>query len=128
MIDPRFSRRDWFATTAAAGLAGFAAAMLKPRQLRAAESDTALIAITLDLEMSANFPTREATHWNFEKGNLNDQTKQYSVEAARRVKAAGGLLHFFAVGQVFEHASVDWLKEIVQAGHPVGESQPTIIS
>jgi len=114
----RYSRRDWLKATAAASLAG--CATLNRQQLRAAESDKALVAITLDLEMSANFPTRETTHWNFEKGNLNDETKQYSVEAARRVKAAGGVLHFFAVGQVFEHPSVDWLKEIVQAGHPVG--------
>ena len=70
--------------------------------------------------MSANFPNRETTHWNFEKGNLNDETKQYSVEAARRVKDAGGVLHFFAVGRVFEHASVDWIDEIAKAGHPIG--------
>ena len=43
--------------------------------LHAAEQDRelqgkALIAITLDLEMSRNFPTRETTHWDYEKGNL----------------------------------------------------------
>ena len=36
-----------------------------------------------------------------------------------RVKHAGGVLHFFAVGQVFEQPSVDWLKE-TKEGHPVG--------
>jgi hypothetical protein len=85
-----------------------------------ADEHKALIAITLDLEMSRNFPTWDDTHWDYEKGNLNAQTKRYAVEAARRVKAHGGRLHFFAVGQVFEQPSVDWLKEIVQAGHPVG--------
>jgi peptidoglycan/xylan/chitin deacetylase (PgdA/CDA1 family) len=102
--------------------AGYAlsSTQLGRRQLHAAQSDKALVAITFDLEMSANFPTRETTHWNFEKGNLNDETKKYSVEAARRVKQAGGVLHFFAVGQVFEQPSVDWLKEIVREGHPVG--------
>src|SRR5579864_9671919 len=80
----------------------------------------ALVAVTLDLEMSRNFPTWETTHWDYEKGNLNTETKKYAVEAARRVKVHGGRLHFFAVGQVFEQPSVDWLKEIVQAGHPVG--------
>ncbi|WP_010584224.1 polysaccharide deacetylase family protein [Schlesneria paludicola] len=114
------SRREWLRTAIATGMSGGAALALNRQRLTAAESDQALIAITLDLEMSANFPTRETTHWNFEKGNLNDETKQYSVEAARRVKAAGGLLHFFAVGRVFEHPSVDWLKEILQEGHPVG--------
>ncbi len=69
---------------------------------RAAESDKrdandgkALIAITFDLEMSRNFPTRETTHWDYEKGNLNEDTKRYSVEAARRVKAAGGVNALF---------------------------------
>jgi peptidoglycan/xylan/chitin deacetylase (PgdA/CDA1 family) len=80
----------------------------------------AMIAITLDLEMSRNFPTWDDTHWDYEKGNLDDATKKYAVEAARRVKAAGGVIHFFAVGQVFEQENIDWLKEIVDAGHPVG--------
>ena len=80
----------------------------------------ALVAITLDLEMARNFPNWEDTHWDYEKGNLNAEAKRYSVEAARRVKAAGGAIHFFAVGQVFEQADVDWLKELHQAGHPIG--------
>jgi peptidoglycan/xylan/chitin deacetylase (PgdA/CDA1 family) len=78
------------------------------------------VAVTLDLEMSRNFPTWETTHWDYEKGNLNEPTKKYTVEAARRVKGHGGRLHCFAVGQVFEQSNVDWLKEIVKAGHPVG--------
>jgi hypothetical protein len=85
-----------------------------------AESEKALVAITLDLEMSRNFPTWEITHWDYEKGNLNDETKKYAAEACRRVKTAGGVLHCFAVGRVFEQESVAWLKEIAQAGHPIG--------
>jgi hypothetical protein len=87
---------------------------------RHAEADKALIAVTLDLEMSRNFPTWETTHWDYEKGNLNDETKKYTVEACKRVKAAGGLLHCFVVGRVFEQEKVDWLKDIVKAGHPIG--------
>jgi hypothetical protein len=86
----------------------------------AARDGKALIAITLDLEMSRNFPTWEQTHWDYEKGNLNAETKQYTVEACRRVKARGGVIHCFAVGRVLEQENVDWLKEIMQAGHPVG--------
>jgi len=82
--------------------------------------DKALIAITLDLEMARNFPQWEDTHWDYEKGNLNAEAKRYAVEAARRVKAHGGVIHFFAVGQVFEQENVDWLKELHQAGHPIG--------
>src|SRR6476660_9192049 len=80
----------------------------------------ALIAITLDLEMSRNFPTWDDTHWDYEKGNLNEETKRYAAEACRRVKAAGGVVHCFAVGRVFEQADVGWLKQIALAGHPIG--------
>jgi peptidoglycan/xylan/chitin deacetylase (PgdA/CDA1 family) len=114
------SRRHWLRHAALVATSGMASLMGNPYQLRAAESDRALVAVTLDLEMSRNFPTWEATHWDYEKGNLNDETKRYAVEAARRVKAAGGVLHFFAVGRVFEQANVDWLKEIAAAGHPIG--------
>ena len=71
-----------------AGLAGSAA--LTCGAVRAepdALKKKALIAITLDLEMSRNFPSWEDTHWDYEKGNLNEGTKQYAVEACRRVKA-----------------------------------------
>ncbi|HEY0981383.1 polysaccharide deacetylase family protein [Schlesneria sp.] len=115
-----YSRRDWLQAMTAFSCGGIATGMLGGRQLRAADLDQCLVAITLDLEMSANFPTREMTHWNFEKGNLNEETKRYSVEAAKRVKAAGGLLHFFAVGRVFEQENTDWLKEIARGGHPIG--------
>ncbi len=80
----------------------------------------AQIAITLDLEMSRNFPGWQDTHWDFEKGNLNDETKRYALEAGRRVRKHGGVIHYFAVGQVFEQASVDWLLELVRDGHPIG--------
>ncbi len=102
--------RRGFLALAAAGTASLAAA----------DADQALVAITLDLEMSRNFPTWEQTHWDYEKGNLNAETKKYTVEACRRAKAHGGVIHCFAVGRVFEQENVDWLKEIVQAGHPVG--------
>ena len=88
------------------------------RPAGAAEGDRALVAITLDLEMSRNFPGLDRHALGLSrKGNLNDETKRYTVEACRRVKAAGGVLHCFAVGRVFEQESVDWLKEIV-AGRP----------
>jgi hypothetical protein len=115
-VSSGLSRRR-FLIAASAG-AGMAAAVVAGR--REAERDKALSAITLDLEMSRNFPTWETTHWDYEKGNLNDETKRYAVEACRRVKSAGGVLHCFAVGRTFEQENVDWLKAIVKAGHPVG--------
>jgi peptidoglycan/xylan/chitin deacetylase (PgdA/CDA1 family) len=112
------SRREMLAC-AAGVVAGGSVAEKKMQPVRN-DRRKALVAITLDLEMSRNFPTWETTHWDYEKGNLNDPTKRYAVEAARRVKEQGGRLHCFVVGQVFEQADVGWLKEIVQAGHPVG--------
>ncbi len=108
------TRRQFLAGCVA--LAGAAA----PSRDVAADDRKALIAISLDLEMSRNFPTWETTHWDYEKGNLNEETKRYAVAACRRVRATGGVLHCFVVGRVFEQEKVDWLKEIVQAGHPVG--------
>src|SRR5437667_3726342 len=110
----RMTRRSFLAASAAAVAAG---AFAKPV---AGAADKASIAITLDLEMSRNFPTWETTHWDYEKGNLNDETKKYTAEACRRVKKASGVLHCFAVGRVFEQENVGWLKEIAEAGHPIG--------
>jgi peptidoglycan/xylan/chitin deacetylase (PgdA/CDA1 family) len=84
------------------------------------DDQPALIAITLDLEMSRNFPMWETTHWDFEKGNLNDETKAYAVEAGRRVKTRGGRLHYFAVGRTLEQESIEWLAKLADDGHPVG--------
>src|SRR5205809_5397983 len=113
------TRRAFLAAGAGAVLAG-AVARRADRTDDLAASDKALIAVTLDLEMSRNFPAWETTHWDYEKGNLNDETKRWAVEACRRVRQAGGLAHCFAVGRVFEQADVAWLRGIVEAGHAVG--------
>ena len=102
------------------GLSRVTALGARPDESKDGSVQRAMIAITLDLEMSAQYPTKDQVHWNFEKGNLNEETKRYAVEAARRVKQAGGTLHFFVVGRVFEQENIDWLREIVAAGHPVG--------
>src|SRR5437016_3315014 len=119
--EPRMSRscpsldRRGFVAAATAALLGTARAAAPP-----ARPGKARVAITLDLEMSRNFPTWEQTHWDYEKGNLDAPTKKYAVEAARRVKKHGGRIHFFVVGRVFEQESVAWLKDLAQAGHPIG--------
>jgi hypothetical protein len=113
----RWTRRRILKAAIAGAGAGVAGTAL---DLRAAEADRALVAITLDLEMSRNFPAWADTHWDYEKGNLDAATKAYAAEACRRVRSAGGVVHCFAVGRVFEQESVAWLKEIVTAGHPVG--------
>jgi hypothetical protein len=102
------TRREWLGSAAAIALAPGPAA------------ETALVAITLDLEMSRHYPTWEQTHWDYEKGNLDRETKRYAVEAARRVKRRGGVIHFFAVGRTLEQDDVSWLVELREAGHPIG--------
>lgn len=99
-----------------------AAAMVSGRAIPAIAqaSRPALVSITLDLEMSRNFPQWELTHWDYEKGNLNEAAKLYSVRAAERVKQAGGVIHFFCVGRVLEQENVDWLINLKEAGHPIG--------
>ena len=104
--------RRTFVQTAATLPALGASAQAPPRKAR--------IAITLDLEMSRNFPTWESTHWDYEKGNLDEAAKLYSVRAAERVKQAGGVIHFFCVGRVLEQENVDWLINLKEAGHPIG--------
>ncbi len=90
------------------------------RVAAAAPGNKAQIAITLDLDMSRMYPTRDVMEWDFQKGNLNDPTKNYSLKAARITKDLGGLIHFFCVGRVLEQANIDWLKQIAEMGHPVG--------
>jgi peptidoglycan/xylan/chitin deacetylase (PgdA/CDA1 family) len=100
-----------------------AACALVGQRLGAAPADPskkAQIAITLDLEMARNFPKWEDTHWDYEKGNLNQAAKDYTVQACGRVRQRGGVIHTFVVGQVLEQPNVDWLKEIARDGHPIG--------
>ena len=84
------------------------------------DAKKARIAITLDLEMSRKYPTRDMMEWDFQKGNLNEATKKYALDAARVAKERGGLIHFFCVGRVLEQANIQWLKEIAEMGHPIG--------
>lgn len=112
-----FSRRNWLRTAAATGLATVCPTL---SSADTAGSSSAKIAITLDLEMSRNFPRREDTHWDYEKGNLTTATKNYAVEAGRRVKAQGGRIHYFCVGRVLEQEDVSWLQSLAEDGHPIG--------
>ena len=112
------SRRDCL-KTAAAGTGMLTLSNLSA-SAKSKTTDGAQIAITLDLEMSRNFPTWESRHWDYEKGNLNTETKQYTEEAARRVRTVGGILHCFVVGRVLEQEDVSWLRRLIDEGHPIG--------
>src|SRR5438270_4338074 len=123
---PPVSRRRLLAGSLTAGaglmLCGHGSLREAPNQDggRPAPRDRALVAITLDLEMSRNFPSWDQTHWDYHKGDLDTPTKRYAVEFCRRVRALGGRVHLFAVGRVFEQDSVEWLRGLVRDGHPVG--------
>ncbi len=116
----RLSRRKFLATTAVASGGLMLGKNIYAQPQKVAGSDKALIAITLDLEMARNFPNWEDERWDYEKGNLNQETKKYAVEAARRVKAHGGIIHFFLVARALEQENVDWLKEILTMSHRIG--------
>ena len=118
----RLNRRDWLGNAAGVCVGGTFGYGLcaKASAEDSAKSQKARIAITLDLEMSRNFPRWEETRWDYEKGNLDESSKRYSVEAARRVKERGGRIHFFCVGRVLEHKDVTWMKTIAEDGHPIG--------
>lgn len=113
------TRRGFLGASASAGVVVALGQGVRAEEQRG-KPGKAQIAITLDLEMSRNFPVWEETRWDYEKGNLNEETKRYTVEACRRVKEAGGVLHTFVVGQVFEQPDVEWLQQIAAAGHPIG--------
>lgn len=109
-----FRRATTYCVASAVGLAS------GDRPLQGAESPKARIALTLDLEMSRNFPQWDDTHWDYDKGNLDLPTTRYAVEAGRRVKHRGGRIHYFCVGRVLEHSDVDWLESLASDGHPIG--------
>jgi hypothetical protein len=70
--------------------------------------------------MARHYPTWQDLEWDYEKGNLDEDTKRYAAGAAKTAMENGGIIHFFAVGRVFEQENLDWLKEIAAAGHPIG--------
>src|SRR5262245_47042675 len=119
MTERSISRRCFLAAGASFFIGRGVEAAPTAKEL-ADDPERALIAFTLDLEMSRNFPRWEDTHWDYEKGNLNEESKAYAVEACRRVKAAGGIAHVFCVGRVCEQENLDWLRGIADDGHHVG--------
>ena len=110
----KFHRRDWLNVVA---LTAFGASLLRSEETARPKAQ---IAITLDLEMSAQYPQRDNVEWNFEKGNLDEATKRYAVEAAKIVKDFGGVVHFFCVGRVLEQPNIEWLKLLANEGNPIG--------
>ncbi|HAH47321.1 polysaccharide deacetylase family protein [Gimesia sp.] len=111
------SRRSFLSSAIATTLG------IQPYNFSAAESPVtskAQIAITFDLEMSRQYPRRDMLEWDFQKGNLNQETKAYSLKAAEIASGLNGLVHYFCVGRVLEQEDIQWLKTISELGHPIG--------
>jgi Polysaccharide deacetylase len=113
--DQPFTRRTLLAGAVAGAIASPTAYSRETSPVNKAR-----ITITFDLEMSRKYPTRDNIEWDFQKGNLNEPTKKYALDAARLAADRGGLIHFFCVGRVLEQANINWLKEIAAMGHPIG--------
>jgi peptidoglycan/xylan/chitin deacetylase (PgdA/CDA1 family) len=96
------------------------AAAVWGRSGAAPDDRKAKIAITLDLEMSRHYPKRGMMEWDYEKGNLDADTKRYAVDAGKIVKDRGGLIHYFCVGRVLEQPEISWLTGLAAAGNPIG--------
>src|SRR5436190_22230943 len=111
---PAVTRRRFLSAASVGAFAAAAGVSALPQKRKA------LVAITLDLEMSAEYPKRGMTEWNYRKGDLDADTKKYATAAAKVAKDRGGLIHFFAVGRTLEQEDVGWLKDLAAAGHPVG--------
>lgn len=101
-------------------LAGSAAAVSAVCLADEPKRKPAQIVITLDLEMSREYPRRDMFEWDFEKGNLDDATKKYALEAGRIAKELGARIHYFCVGRVLEQPNIDWLRELAEMGHAIG--------
>jgi peptidoglycan/xylan/chitin deacetylase (PgdA/CDA1 family) len=108
-------RRDFLAAAAVGAVGSMTRVASSADNNRKAQ-----IAITLDLEMSRHYPRRGMMEWDYKKGDLDEATKRYAVQAARVAHDRGAVIHFFCVGRVLEQADVGWLQEIAEAGHPIG--------
>ncbi len=114
-----FSRRHLLGAAMAAAASPQLAAPLFAED-KPVKRQKAQIAITLDLEMSRHYPRRGLTEWDYQKGNLDGPTKRYSVDAASIVHDYNAVIHFFCVGRVLEQPDIEWLQQISNQGHPIG--------
>lgn len=117
---PQVIRRDLLQLGAVWAAGAWASQLHRPSIAAAADKPKARVAISLDLEMSRNFPNWQDVHWDFEKGNLDEASKRYALSAAARVKERGGRIHFFCVARVLEQADIGWLQTLAAQGHPIG--------
>ena len=71
------------------------------------------------VEMCTNFPYW-TSQWNHLKGALDADSKQYVLKMHEVARSYGVHLYCLLVGSSFEDPDIDYLKELVAAGHEVG--------
>ena len=71
------------------------------------------------VEMCTNFPYW-TSQWNHLKGALDADSKQYVLKMHEVARSYGVHLYFLLVGSSFEDPDIDYLKQLVAAGHEVG--------
>ncbi len=71
------------------------------------------------VEMCTNFPYW-TSQWNHLKGTLDADSKQYVLKMHEVARSYGVHLYCLLVGSSFEDPDIDYLKQLVAAGHEVG--------
>jgi len=71
------------------------------------------------VEMCTNFPYW-TSQWNHLKGALDDDSKHYVLKMHEVARSYGVPLYFLLVGSSLEDPDIDYLKQLVAAGHEVG--------
>ncbi|MEQ1923414.1 MAG: twin-arginine translocation signal domain-containing protein [Pyrinomonadaceae bacterium] len=108
---------------AAAGLGGVGV-LAQPTP--APQRDKALIAITLDLEMARNFPKWEDSHWDYEKGNLNDDAKRYAYAARAGIATADNKAKYWSDFTANKDISESWIEAAFGPFNSVRHSDLTL--
>ena len=71
------------------------------------------------VEMCTNFPYW-TSQWNHLKGALDEDSKQYVLKMHEVARSYGAPLYFLLVGSSLEDPDIDYLEQLVAAGHEVG--------
>jgi peptidoglycan/xylan/chitin deacetylase (PgdA/CDA1 family) len=77
------------------------------------------LSLTYDVEMCTNFPYWTSV-WDHRKGAIDEDSKLYILKLNEVAKKYGAKLHFFLVGSALEDPHIDYLKQLVDAGHAIG--------
>ncbi len=75
--------------------------------------------LTFDHEMCTNFPYRNSV-WDHRKGEIDVETRAYSIEQTAIAKRYQVMLTYFVVASALEVADIAYLQQMVHAGYEIG--------